>query len=56
MSVPIESSLGVGSAENSINDRLAQTPDVYLLGLAQIAISAETDVVSTITVHYGFDG
>jgi len=36
----------VNSAEKTINDRLMQTPDVCLLGLSQIAVSADTDVVS----------
>ncbi|KAG5641749.1 hypothetical protein DXG03_004294 [Asterophora parasitica] len=36
----------VFSAEKAVNDRLAQTPELYLLALAQFAIAADTDVVS----------
>ena len=35
------------SAENAVNDRLARTPELYLLALTQFAISADTEVVST---------
>ena len=31
-----------------INSRLAQNPEQYLLALAQFAVSAEAEVVSTI--------
>lgn len=34
------------SAEKAVNDRLAQTPDLYLLALAQFAIVADTEVAS----------
>lgn len=34
------------SAEKAVNDRLAQTPELYLLALAQFAASADTEVVS----------
>ncbi|KAJ3522966.1 hypothetical protein NMY22_g11657 [Coprinellus aureogranulatus] len=33
------------SAEKAVNDRLARTPELYLLALAQFAISADTEVV-----------
>ena len=33
------------SAEKAVNDRLEQTPDLYLLALAQFATSADTEVV-----------
>jgi hypothetical protein len=36
----------VNSAENAANDRLVQTPKLYLLALTQFAISADTEVVS----------
>ena len=35
------------SAENAVNERLAQTPELYLLALAQFATAADTEVVST---------
>lgn len=35
------------SAEKAVNDRLAQTPDLYLLALAQFAIAADTEVASS---------
>ena len=38
------------SAEKAVNDRLAQTPELYLLALAQFAASADTEVVCTL-VH-----
>lgn len=34
------------SAENAVNERLAQTPELYLLALAQFATAADTEVVS----------
>lgn len=34
------------SAENAVNDRLAHSPELYLLALAQFAIAADTEVVS----------
>lgn len=34
------------SAEKAVNERLAHTPELYLLALAQFAISADTEVVS----------
>lgn len=36
------------SAEKAVNDRLAQTPELYLLALAQFAASADTEVVSNV--------
>lgn len=33
-----------------VNDRLAQTPDLYLLALAQFAIAADTEVASSQSV------
>jgi hypothetical protein len=38
------------SAEKAVNDRLAQTPELYLLALAQFAASADTEVVRTIGI------
>lgn len=38
------------SAEKAVNDRLAQTPELYLLALAQFATSADTEVVRNIAV------
>lgn len=35
------------SAENAVNDRLAHSPELYLLALAQFAIAADTEVVSS---------
>lgn len=35
------------SAEKAVNDRLAHTPELYLLALAQFAIAADTEVVSS---------
>ena len=40
------------SAENVVNERLAQTPELYLLALAQFATSADTDVVRTFFFMY----
>ena len=37
---------GLGSAEKAVNERLGQTPELYLLALGQFAIMADTDVVS----------
>lgn len=34
------------SAENAVNERLVQTPELYLLALAQFATTADTEVVS----------
>jgi len=34
------------SAEKAVNERLAHTPELYLLALAQFAITADTPVVS----------
>ena len=34
------------SAEKAVNERLAHTPELYLLALAQFAITADTEVVS----------
>jgi hypothetical protein len=36
------------SAENAVNERLAQTPELYLLALAQFATTADTEVVSVL--------
>lgn len=36
----------VHSAEKAVNERLAHTPELYLLALAQFAVSADTEVVS----------
>lgn len=33
------------SAEKAVNERLAHTPELYLLALAQFAITADTEVV-----------
>ncbi|KAF6749810.1 hypothetical protein DFP72DRAFT_772185, partial [Ephemerocybe angulata] len=33
------------NAEKAVNDRLARTPELYLLALAQFAIAADTEVV-----------
>lgn len=33
------------SAEKTVNERLASTPELYLQALAQYAIMAETDLV-----------
>jgi hypothetical protein len=38
--------MALGSAEEAINDRLAQNPQAYLLGLSQLAVSADAEVVS----------
>lgn len=37
--------LATFSAEKAVNDRLAQTPELYLLALTQFATSADTEVV-----------
>ena len=34
------------SAEKAVNDRLAHSPELYLLALAQFAIAADQEVVS----------
>lgn len=33
------------SAEKAVNERLAHTPELYLLALSQFAITADTEVV-----------
>lgn len=38
------------SAENVVNERLAQTPELYLLALAQFSTAADTEVVSIIVI------
>lgn len=38
------------SAEKAVNERLAQTPEVYVLALTQFATRADTEVVSLIFV------
>jgi len=35
------------SAEKAVNERLTHTPELYLLALAQFAIAADTEVVSS---------
>ncbi|KAG6909546.1 hypothetical protein DXG01_016939 [Tephrocybe rancida] len=41
---------GYDSAEKAVNDRLAQTPELYLLALAQFAIMADTDVMRSFSL------
>ncbi|KAG5635297.1 hypothetical protein H0H81_011779 [Sphagnurus paluster] len=38
------------NAEKAVNDRLAQTPELYLLALTQFAIAAETDVMRSFSL------
>ncbi|EIW80155.1 ARM repeat-containing protein [Coniophora puteana RWD-64-598 SS2] len=38
------------SAEKAVNDRLAQTPDLYLLALAQFAIAADTEIMRSFSL------
>ncbi|EGO00640.1 hypothetical protein SERLA73DRAFT_166917 [Serpula lacrymans var. lacrymans S7.3] len=38
------------SAEKAVNDRLSQTPELYLLALAQFAIAADTEVMRTFSL------
>ncbi|KAG6860543.1 hypothetical protein C0995_010005 [Termitomyces sp. Mi166 len=38
------------SAEKAVNERLAQTPELYLLALAQFAIAADTDVMRSFSL------
>ncbi|KIM73570.1 hypothetical protein PILCRDRAFT_829051 [Piloderma croceum F 1598] len=38
------------SAENAVNDRLAHTPELYLLALTQFAISADTEVMRSFSL------
>ncbi|KAF9236016.1 armadillo-type protein [Melanogaster broomeanus] len=38
------------NAEKAVNDRLAQTPDLYLLALAQFAIAADTEVMRSFSL------
>lgn len=38
--------MGGYSAEKAVNERLAQTPEVYVLALTQFATRADTEVVS----------
>ncbi|KAF5347677.1 hypothetical protein D9758_014842 [Tetrapyrgos nigripes] len=38
------------NAEKAVNERLASTPDLYLLALAQFAISADTDVMRSFSL------
>lgn len=38
------------SAEKAVNERLAQTPEVYVLALTQFATRADTEVVSLIFI------
>jgi hypothetical protein len=38
------------SAEQAVNERLAQTPELYLLALAQFAIIAELDVMRSFSL------
>lgn len=47
--------LFVFSAEKAVNERLTQTPELYLLALAQFAIAADTEVVCPffLLAYYG---
>ncbi|KII95405.1 hypothetical protein PLICRDRAFT_86789 [Plicaturopsis crispa FD-325 SS-3] len=38
------------NAEKTVNERLAQTPELYLLALAQFAISADTEVMRSFSL------
>ncbi|KAF8628610.1 hypothetical protein AX15_003805 [Amanita polypyramis BW_CC] len=38
------------NAENAVNDRLAHSPELYLLGLAQFAIAADTEVMRSFSL------
>ncbi|KAH7909589.1 ARM repeat-containing protein [Hygrophoropsis aurantiaca] len=38
------------SAERAVNDRLEQSPDLYLLGLAQFATSADTELMRSFSL------
>lgn len=38
------------NAERAVNERLATTPEMYILALAQFAIQADTEVVSFILI------
>ncbi|KAK2464446.1 hypothetical protein APHAL10511_003594 [Amanita phalloides] len=38
------------NAENAVNDRLAHSPELYLLALAQFAIAADTDVMRSFSL------
>lgn len=38
------------NAEQAVNDRLAQTPDLYLLALAQFSIAADTEVMRSFSL------
>ncbi|KAM6503013.1 Armadillo-type fold [Amanita muscaria] len=38
------------SAENAVNDRLARSPEMYLLALAQFAIAADTEVLRSFSL------
>ncbi|EIN06364.1 ARM repeat-containing protein [Punctularia strigosozonata HHB-11173 SS5] len=38
------------NAENAVNERLAQTPELYLLALTQFAISADTEVMRSFSL------
>ncbi|KIK93959.1 hypothetical protein PAXRUDRAFT_33792 [Paxillus rubicundulus Ve08.2h10] len=38
------------NAEKAVNDRLAQTPDLYLLALVQFAIKADTEVMRSFSL------
>ncbi|RDB16214.1 Importin subunit beta-3 [Hypsizygus marmoreus] len=38
------------NAEKAVNDRLAHTPELYLLALAQFAIAADTDVMRSFSL------
>lgn len=43
----------VFSAEKAVNERLTHTPELYLLALAQFAITADTEVVNKSFVYCG---
>ena len=50
LSIPLlsyfTSYLAVPSAEKIVDDRLSQTPELYILALAQFSTQADTEVVS----------
>ena len=39
--------VAIRSAEKTVNERLAHTPELYLLALSQFSIVADTEVVSS---------
>ncbi|KAF6745061.1 hypothetical protein DFP72DRAFT_1077817 [Ephemerocybe angulata] len=42
--------LGDGEIRTTVNDRLARTPELYLLALAQFAIAADTEVIRSFSL------